>query len=210
MPRWAPHGDARLPWPRPDPLLREAVVGLDLSHGREHLARALVNGIVLESCRYPALLAETGGFGRAAEPDTADCDADTAVPVLRWTRYGRLWASITRVLDPAISVRVYAGIAARNRPPAVDPKLALLAALVARRASSPARFDRQQRGRAARLAVRRVAQLSPRNPNPQAQEKAGYSWSWRCTRSSGSCGCAEEVRAGEHARGIIPKKCSTE
>ncbi len=50
-----------------DPLLRGAVVGLTLSHGREHLARALVNGIVLESRRCLAVLDETGGFGRAVE-----------------------------------------------------------------------------------------------------------------------------------------------
>ena len=50
-----------------DPLLRGAIVGLDLSHGREHLARALVNGIVLESRRCLAVLDETGGFGRTVE-----------------------------------------------------------------------------------------------------------------------------------------------
>jgi sugar (pentulose or hexulose) kinase len=50
-----------------NPLLSGAVVGLDLSHGREHLARALVNGIVLESRRCLAVLDETGGFGRAVE-----------------------------------------------------------------------------------------------------------------------------------------------
>jgi xylulokinase len=50
-----------------NPLLSGSVVGLDLSHGREHLARALVNGIVLESRRCLAVLDETGGFGRAVE-----------------------------------------------------------------------------------------------------------------------------------------------
>ena len=50
-----------------DPLLRGAVVGLDLSHRREHLARALVNGIILESRRCLDVLDETGGFGRAVE-----------------------------------------------------------------------------------------------------------------------------------------------
>jgi xylulokinase len=50
-----------------DPLLRGAVVGLDLSHGREHLARALVNGIILESRRCLAVLDETCGSGRAVE-----------------------------------------------------------------------------------------------------------------------------------------------
>jgi len=50
-----------------DPLLRGAVVGLDLTHGREHLARALVNGIVLESRRCLAVLDETCGASRAIE-----------------------------------------------------------------------------------------------------------------------------------------------
>ena len=46
-----------------DPLLRGAVAGLDLGHGRQHLARALVNGIVLESRRCLAVLEETCGLG---------------------------------------------------------------------------------------------------------------------------------------------------
>ena len=46
-----------------DPLLRGALIGLDLSHDREHLARALVNGIILESRRCLGVLDETGGFG---------------------------------------------------------------------------------------------------------------------------------------------------
>jgi xylulokinase len=50
-----------------DPLLRGAVVGLDLSHGRGHLARALINGIVLESRRCLAVLDETCGSGHAVE-----------------------------------------------------------------------------------------------------------------------------------------------
>ena len=48
-----------------DPLLRGAITGLDLGHGREHLARALVNGIVLESRRCLAVLDETCGPGHA-------------------------------------------------------------------------------------------------------------------------------------------------
>jgi xylulokinase len=47
-----------------DPRLHGAVVGLHLGHGRAHLARGLVNGIVLESRRCLAVLDETGGFGR--------------------------------------------------------------------------------------------------------------------------------------------------
>jgi xylulokinase len=50
-----------------DPLLRGAMVGLDLGHGREHLARALVNGIILESRRCLAVLDEACGYGCAVE-----------------------------------------------------------------------------------------------------------------------------------------------
>jgi sugar (pentulose or hexulose) kinase len=50
-----------------DPLLHGAIAGLHLGHGREHLARALVNGIVLESRRCLAVLDETCRFGRAIE-----------------------------------------------------------------------------------------------------------------------------------------------
>jgi xylulokinase len=50
-----------------DPTLHGAITGLDLSHGREHLARGLVNGIVLESRRCLGVLEETCGFGGAVE-----------------------------------------------------------------------------------------------------------------------------------------------
>jgi xylulokinase len=50
-----------------DPLLNGAIIGLNLSHGRNHLARALVNGIILESRRCLAVLEETCGFGGAVE-----------------------------------------------------------------------------------------------------------------------------------------------
>ena len=50
-----------------DPLLRGTFVGLELGHGRRHLARGLVNGIVLESRRCLAVLDETGDFGRDLE-----------------------------------------------------------------------------------------------------------------------------------------------
>ena len=46
-----------------DPLLRGAFVGLELCHGRPHLARGLVNGIVLESRRCLTALGEAGQFG---------------------------------------------------------------------------------------------------------------------------------------------------
>jgi sugar (pentulose or hexulose) kinase len=50
-----------------DPRLSGAITGLDLSHGREHLARALINGIVLESRRCLAVLEQTCGFSGAVE-----------------------------------------------------------------------------------------------------------------------------------------------
>jgi len=50
-----------------DPQLFGAVIGLHLGHGREHLARALLNGIVLESRRCLAVLDETCGPGGAIE-----------------------------------------------------------------------------------------------------------------------------------------------
>jgi sugar (pentulose or hexulose) kinase len=50
-----------------DPLLTGAIIGLDLSHGREHLARGLVNGIILESRRCLGVLEETCGFGGPVE-----------------------------------------------------------------------------------------------------------------------------------------------
>jgi xylulokinase len=46
-----------------DPLLHGTFVGLRLGHGRGHLARGLVNGIVLESRRCLAVLDRTGDFG---------------------------------------------------------------------------------------------------------------------------------------------------
>jgi sugar (pentulose or hexulose) kinase len=60
-----------------DPALHGAIIGLNLSHGREHLARALVNGIVLESRRCLGVLDETGGFGGAIEV-AGSCAADPA------------------------------------------------------------------------------------------------------------------------------------
>jgi xylulokinase len=46
-----------------DPLVHGTLAGLTLDHGRQHLARALVNGIVLESRRCLAVLDETAPFG---------------------------------------------------------------------------------------------------------------------------------------------------
>ena len=50
-----------------DPLLRGTLIGLELGHGRDHIARGLVNGIVLESRRCLAVLDETARFGRAIQ-----------------------------------------------------------------------------------------------------------------------------------------------
>ena len=46
-----------------DPGLTGSVTGLTLRHDRRHLARGLVNGIVLESRRCLAVLDETASFG---------------------------------------------------------------------------------------------------------------------------------------------------
>ena len=46
-----------------DPDLHGTFVGVRLSHERRHLARGLLNGIVLESRRCLSVLAETGDFG---------------------------------------------------------------------------------------------------------------------------------------------------
>jgi xylulokinase len=78
-----------------DPLLAGAIVGLNLGHGRMHLARGLVNGIILESRRCLAVLDEhcgSGGAvqvagGSAADPSfQADLADATRRPV--WTRRG--------------------------------------------------------------------------------------------------------------------------
>jgi xylulokinase len=50
-----------------DPTLHGTIVGLHLGHGRAHLARGLVNGILLESRRCLVVLDETGDFGRDLE-----------------------------------------------------------------------------------------------------------------------------------------------
>ena len=46
-----------------DPALTGTITGLTLAHDRRHLARGLVNGIILESRRCLAVLDETGPFG---------------------------------------------------------------------------------------------------------------------------------------------------
>ncbi len=52
------HGEQGALW---DPTLRGTLVGATLSHGRTHLARALLDGIVLESRRCLEVLHETTG-----------------------------------------------------------------------------------------------------------------------------------------------------
>jgi xylulokinase len=46
-----------------DPSLYGTITGLTLAHDRRHLARGLINGIILESRRCLAVLDETGPFG---------------------------------------------------------------------------------------------------------------------------------------------------
>jgi xylulokinase len=50
-----------------DPMLRGTITGLTLGHDRRHLARALVNGIVLESRRCVAVLEEAGSGKSTAD-----------------------------------------------------------------------------------------------------------------------------------------------
>jgi sugar (pentulose or hexulose) kinase len=57
-----------------DPLLHGTVTGLTFDHGRPHLARGLVNGIVLEARRCLTVLDETGQF--SAELRVAGGGAD--------------------------------------------------------------------------------------------------------------------------------------
>jgi sugar (pentulose or hexulose) kinase len=47
-----------------DERLAGTVIGLQLGHGRAHLARGLLNGIILESRRCLEVLDDVGGFGR--------------------------------------------------------------------------------------------------------------------------------------------------
>ena len=74
-----------------DPTLHGAITGLTLAHDRRHLARGLVNGIILESRRCLAVLDETATFGAellaggggAAEPsfraDLADATGRSVI-----------------------------------------------------------------------------------------------------------------------------------
>jgi|SRR5579859_2219418 len=94
-----------------DPLLRGTLVGLALGHGRHHLARGLVNGIVLESRRCLSALDETGQSGRelqvagssAADPafraDLADATRRrVGMPGDRDTEYSACGAALLAAL----------------------------------------------------------------------------------------------------------------
>ncbi len=59
-----------------DPELHGTITGLTLAHGRRHLARGLVNGIMLESRRCLAVLDESGPFG--GDMLVAGCSAAAA------------------------------------------------------------------------------------------------------------------------------------
>ncbi|HUY29598.1 MAG TPA: FGGY family carbohydrate kinase [Acidimicrobiales bacterium] len=62
-----------------DPALSGAVVGLDLRHDRRHLARALLNGILMESRRCLAVLDRAG----AAGPTIQVAGASATMPAFR-------------------------------------------------------------------------------------------------------------------------------
>jgi xylulokinase len=112
-----------------DPLLRGAVVGLGLGHGRHHLARGLVNGIVLESRRCLSVLDETGGFGRVLEV----AGGSAADPAFRadLANASRRRVTMPRDDDADYSARGAALIAARaidgDWPPAAFPAAGLVA-----------------------------------------------------------------------------------
>jgi xylulokinase len=95
-----------------DPLLHGAVVGLNLGHGREHLARALVNGIILESRRCLDVLDEIGGFGRSVEVAGGSA-ADSSFRV-NLADASRRMVSMPRGHDTDHSARGAALIAARG------------------------------------------------------------------------------------------------
>jgi len=71
-----------------DPTLHGAIVGLDLRHGRQHLARGLLNGILMESRRCMGVL-EDAGLARSTirvtggSASSADFRADLA-DATRW------------------------------------------------------------------------------------------------------------------------------
>lgn len=90
-----------------DPTLRGTVAGLTFGHGRQQLARGLLNGILLESRRCLAVLDTTAPFGRdllvaggsATEPsfraDLADATGRRVImPDNRHTDYSALGAAM--------------------------------------------------------------------------------------------------------------------
>ncbi|HEX9517337.1 MAG TPA: FGGY family carbohydrate kinase [Streptosporangiaceae bacterium] len=133
-----------------DPELRGTIAGLTLGHDRRHLARGLVNGIVLESRRCLAVLDETGPFaadllvaGGSATAESFRADLADAT--------GR------RVIMPAgqdtdFSARGAALLAAtaagKPLPPVREPAAAMISEADPRRAAMwDALWDRHERTR---------------------------------------------------------------
>jgi sugar (pentulose or hexulose) kinase len=125
-----------------DPLLQGAITGLTLAHARRHLARGLVNGILLESRRCLAVLDETAPFGRdllvaggsaAAESFRADLADATGRSVI---------APVGQ--DADFSARGAALLAARaaSRPLPADVGAAAQTQTLAPRAARTATWDR--------------------------------------------------------------------
>jgi xylulokinase len=109
-----------------DPTLRGTITGLTLSHGRQQLARGLLNGILLESRRCLSVLDATAPFGgdllvaggSAIEPSFRAGLADATgrrviMPDSRHTDYSALGAAI-------VAARA-AGASAQVRPETGDP-----------------------------------------------------------------------------------------
>jgi sugar (pentulose or hexulose) kinase len=109
-----------------DPALRGTVAGLTFGHGRQQLARGLLNGILLESRRCLSVLDATAPFGRellvaggsATEPsfraDLADATGRTVImPDSRNSDYSALGAAV-------LAARA-AGATPQVRPGPADP-----------------------------------------------------------------------------------------
>jgi xylulokinase len=103
-----------------DPALRGTVAGLTLGHGRQHLARGLMNGILIESRRCLAVLDTTAAFGRdllvaggsLSEPsfraDLADATGRQVImPDRRHADYSARGAAILAARAAGASARVH-------------------------------------------------------------------------------------------------------
>ncbi len=110
-----------------DPTLRGTVVGLTFGHGRQQLARGLVNGILLESRRCLAVLDATAPFsgdllvagGSATEPsfraDLADATGRrVTTPDSHHTDYSALGAAMLAARATGISAQVRPGAGDRD------------------------------------------------------------------------------------------------